>query len=79
MDSLPAWWTFFWPPRFSQTIIFLCLALILIFHLRRQTREIPWISPSSVSHNDWPAPYYAWFLISEFEFSVILLLTNLLF
>ena len=22
MDSLPAWWTFFWPPGFSQTNIF---------------------------------------------------------
>ena len=23
MDSLPAWWTLFWPPGFSQTNIFL--------------------------------------------------------
>ena len=22
MDSLPAWWKFFWPPGFSQTNIF---------------------------------------------------------
>ena len=27
MDSLPAWWIFFWPPGFSQTNIFFCLAL----------------------------------------------------
>ena len=27
MDPLPAWWTFFWPPGFSQTNIFFLLGL----------------------------------------------------
>ena len=31
MDSLPAWWTFFWSPGFSQTNIFFLLGLTCKF------------------------------------------------
>ena len=43
MDSLPAWWTFFWPPGFSQTNIFFLLGLIsTLRHFGQSTHTLNW-------------------------------------